>query len=727
MAEAIATTICENERSVSKLLLVAFAVIAAVAADVSHLPSNEYLPPVQEAAPVQVAAPVNEYLPPVQAAPIQAAPVEVAPAHELADDGYRYKTHRRVVYRRHRRDVNELPSNEYLPPVQEYAQVAAPSNEYLAPAAETVLADDGYRYKTQRRTVIRRHRRDVSHLPSNEYLPPVQESVAVAAPSNEYLPPVQAAPIQAAPIQAAPIQAAPIQAAPIQISAPVEAAPAHVLADDGYRYKTHRRVVYRRHRRDVNELPSNEYLPPVQEYSEVAAPSNEYLAPAAETVLADDGYRYKTQRRVVIRRHRRDVSHLPSNEYLPPVQESVAVAAPSNEYLAPVQTAPIQAAPIQAAPIQISAPVEVAPAHELADDGYRYKTHRRVVYRRHRRDVNELPSNEYLPPVQEYAQVAAPSNEYLAPAAETVLADDGYRYKTQRRTVIRRHRRDVSHLPSNEYLPPVQESVAVAAPSNEYLPPVQAAPIQAAPIQAAPIQAAPIQISAPVEAAPAHVLADDGYRYKTHRRVVYRRHRRDVNELPSNEYLPPVQEYSEVAVPSNEYLAPQQSAVLADDGYRYKTQRRVVLRRHAADVSHLPSNQYLPPNRHVGAASAPAASYAAPSYSTAASDVAPAHTFSANDGYRYKSRRRVVLRRHRRGAPSSDYLPPFQGAASAPSSEYLPPAASAPAPSYEAAPVADYSADSYDSAASAPAATYSANDGYRYKTQRRRVIRRRKY
>jgi len=148
-----------------KLFLVAFAVIAAVAADVSHLPSNEYLPPVQEQQ--IIAGPSNEYLPPVDA--------ESAPAHELADDGYRYKTHRRVVYRRHRRDVNEL-SNEYLPPF------AAPSNEYLAPAEtapETILADDGYRYKTHKRVVTRRHRRDVSHLPSNEYLPPVQAAAQV--------------------------------------------------------------------------------------------------------------------------------------------------------------------------------------------------------------------------------------------------------------------------------------------------------------------------------------------------------------------------------------------------------------------------------------------------------------------------------------------------------------------------------------------------------------------
>ncbi|XP_039963876.1 proline-rich extensin-like protein EPR1 [Bactrocera tryoni] len=439
----------QQPHSPSRLLIVVFALIAAVTADISHSPSNEYLPPIQDVAPVE--APVSNLIQDV-ALPASAyvtLPVEASPAHILADDGYRYKTHRRVVYRRNRRDVSHLPSNEYLPPVQE-APVAAPSSEYLPPVQQAapapvpveavlshILADDGYRYKTHRRVVYRRNRRDVSHLPPNEYLPPVQEA-PVAAPSNDYLPPVQ--------------QAAP---APAPVPVPVEVVPSHVLADDGYRYKTHRRVVYRRNRRDVSHLPSNEYLPPVQEVP-VTAPSNEYLPPLQQAapapapvevtpahVLADDGYRYKTHRRVVYRRNRRDVSHLPSNEYLPPVQQA-PVAAPSNEYLPPVQ----QAAP---APAPVPVPVEVVPSHVLASDGYRYKTHRRVVYRRNRRDVSHLPPNEYLPPVQE-VPVAAPSNDYLPPVQQAapapapvevtpahVLSDDGYRYKTHRRVIYRRH------------------------------------------------------------------------------------------------------------------------------------------------------------------------------------------------------------------------------------------------------------------------------------------------
>ncbi|XP_061390422.1 uncharacterized protein LOC133325715 [Musca vetustissima] len=382
-----------------KFFLVVFAVIAAVAADVSHLPSNEYLPPVQ--LDTSVPAPTNEYLPPAQ----QQLVVEPQPAHELADDGYRYKTNRRVVYRRNRRD--SPPSNEYLPPVQEQTQVV----EEVAPVQQVVVepqpahefADDGYRYKTHRRVVYRRNRR--ASPPSNEYLPPVQEQTQVVE-----------------------------EVAPVQ-QVVVEPQPAHELADDGYRYKTHRRVVYRRNRRDVSHLPSNEYLPPVQQQSQViesvapvAVPTNEYLPPTQQQVvvepqpaheLADDGYRYKTHRRVVYRRNRR--ASPPSNEYLPPVQEQTQFV----EEVAPVQ----------------QVVVEPQPAHELADDGYRYKTHRRVVYRRNRRA--SPPSNEYLPPVQEQTQVV----EEVAPVQQVVvepqpaheLANDGYRYKTHRRVVYRRH------------------------------------------------------------------------------------------------------------------------------------------------------------------------------------------------------------------------------------------------------------------------------------------------
>ena len=228
-----------------------------------YAPSSEYLPPIQEVSQsLDFVAPSNEYL----------APVVGEQQTVLADDGYRYKTVRRNRQRK-RRDVSEL--TQYLPPTQEAAfEVAAPSNEYLAPVVEeqqTVLADDGYRYKTVRRN-RQRKRRDVSEL--NQYLPPTQEvAFEVAAPSNEYL-------------------------------APAVEEQQTVLADDGYRYKTVRRHRQRR-RRDVSEL--TQYLPPTQEISfEVAAPSNEYLTPVVEqqqTILANDGYRYKTVKKLKVHRH----------------------------------------------------------------------------------------------------------------------------------------------------------------------------------------------------------------------------------------------------------------------------------------------------------------------------------------------------------------------------------------------------------------------------------------
>ncbi|XP_049313583.1 uncharacterized protein LOC125778673 [Bactrocera dorsalis] len=163
-----------------------------------------------------------------------------------------------------------------------------------------------------------------------------------------------------------------------------------------------------------------------------------------------------------------------------------------------------------------------------------------------------------------------------------------------------------------------------------------------------------------------------------------------------------------------------------------------------ADVSNI-SNEYLPPT-YAAAASAPVQTYSAPvsapSYTApeqsfdvaapsvlaepeyAASAPVASHSFSSSDGYRYKTQRRVVYRhRQRRGALSTEYLPP---AASSPSVEYLP-------PSYQSetyAPAASYQSESYAEpsyAESAPGHTFSSNDGYRYKTARRRVYRRRLY
>ncbi|EDV95612.1 GH15686 [Drosophila grimshawi] len=171
----------QSKRAKMKVLLIC-ALIAAVAADVSHL-SNEYLPPNQAAS-----APVQSYAAP--AADFGGASYETAasaPAVSYSggasyDNGGSY-------------GGSSLGGGSFgaaSAPVQTYsAPAAVESYDTGASApAHTFSSSDGYRYKTHRRRVLRRHRRDVSHLPSNDYLPPVQG--AASAPSNDYLPPVAA-------------------------------------------------------------------------------------------------------------------------------------------------------------------------------------------------------------------------------------------------------------------------------------------------------------------------------------------------------------------------------------------------------------------------------------------------------------------------------------------------------------------------------------------------------
>ncbi|XP_054734471.1 uncharacterized protein LOC129241946 [Anastrepha obliqua] len=702
-----------------RFLVIAFAVIAVVGAATlpadylppvvdNSLPVQEYLAPAKEAAEDQTVVgddgyrykavyrlklrhrrdvnelPQNEYLPPAEEANESVAIETAEPSDEvktdLADDGYRYKVVRRLKYRK-RRDVDELPQNEYLPPTEEAqeAEVAEAAESVLTEAAEpaaeeqTQLADDGYRYKVVRRLKYRK-RRDVDELPQNEYLPPVEEAqetaVAVAdepaaeeqteladdgyrykivrrlkyrkrrdvdeLPQNEYLPPNEEA-------QEAEVAEAAETATESAAEEETE------LADDGYRYKVVRRLKYRK-RRDVDELPQNEYLPPVEEAQETAI--IEAAEPAAEeqTELADDGYRYKVVRRLKYRK-RRDVNELPQNEYLPPTEEAqeaeVAEAA--------------EAATESAAEEQT----------ELADDGYRYKVVRRLKYRK-RRDVNELPQNEYLPPNEEAqeAEVAEAAEAATESAAEeqTELADDGYRYKVVRRLKYRK-RRDVNELPQNEYLPPNEEAqeaeVAEAA-------------------EAATESAAEEQTE----------LADDGYRYKVVRRLKYRK-RRDVNELPQNEYLPPTEEAQETEVAEAAQTATEEQTELADDGYRYKVVRRLKYRKRR-DADELPQNEYLPPNEEAQEAEVAEAA------ETATESAAEEQTELADDGYRYKVVRRLKYRKRRDvdELQQNKYLPPSEAIQETTIAEVT-----------EAVP---------------EDASILANDGYRYKTVRRLKYRHRR-
>lgn len=90
--------------------------------------------------------------------------------------------------------------------------------------------------------------------------------------------------------------------------------------------------------------------------------------------------------------------------------------------------------------------------------------------------------------------------------------------------------------------------------------------------------------------------------------------RRDVSELLQDanavDLVPPVTEYLPIDAADGATELPE-SAALGEQGYEYRTVRRLKLR-HRRDVSHLPANQYLPPpsNRYLPpapvAAAAPA-------------------------------------------------------------------------------------------------------------------------
>lgn len=98
----------------------------------------------------EIAEPTAEYLPPVE--------VELAPELKtvLGADGYRYKTVRKLKFRRHRREAEaaeeavaaEATNGEYLPPVEAPVPEAA---EVKAADDATEVGKDGYRYKTVRR------------------------------------------------------------------------------------------------------------------------------------------------------------------------------------------------------------------------------------------------------------------------------------------------------------------------------------------------------------------------------------------------------------------------------------------------------------------------------------------------------------------------------------------------------------------------------------------------
>ncbi|KAH8305006.1 hypothetical protein KR059_001285, partial [Drosophila kikkawai] len=227
-------------------------------------------------------------------------------------------------------------------------------------------------------------------------------------------------------------------------------------------------------RRDVSELvdpAAVEYLPPsteaallnaadlVEAEPEVLADPAAIEADPEGTVLGDEGYEYRTVRRLKLRhRNRRDVSHLqparqylpPSKAYLPPAQEVQAApeapaAAPpaddteevvsaaepkvNREYLPPTEAAPPAAEETtEAAPQEEEADVRVVDvptvSGQLLQDGYHYQQPAEMPA-----ELREA-AREYLPPVVGGEEVIV---EGPAGGESAVLTSDGYQYRAVRR------------------------------------------------------------------------------------------------------------------------------------------------------------------------------------------------------------------------------------------------------------------------------------------------------
>lgn len=206
-------------------------------------------------------------------------------------------------------------------------------------------------------------------------------------------------------------------------------------------------------RRDVSELvdaAAMEYVPPATEY----LPADPTEEPSA--VRGDEGYEYRTVRRLKLRhRNRRDVSHLPGQQYLPPpsnrylppavvptpaapaaaddTEEVVSAVQPkvANEYLPPAveeqpasTEAPVEEteAPAPAQPLVEDQIVVDVPTAELRDDGYHYKQPMEMPA-----ELKEA-AKEYLPPLDDAVVVEGPAD-----GESSVLTKDGYQYRAIRR------------------------------------------------------------------------------------------------------------------------------------------------------------------------------------------------------------------------------------------------------------------------------------------------------
>ncbi|XP_011182887.2 fibrous sheath CABYR-binding protein [Zeugodacus cucurbitae] len=299
-----------------KIAFVTLCLVAAVAAiplqqqrlrrDVSEIvaePLNEYLPPASEAA-----EPQNIYLPPVESVTEPAEPVaeeevpiaEVNSAVEpevveaateavpesavLGENGYEYRTVRKLRFRQ-RRDVSHLNLG-YLPPIAN----AKLANSYLPPNLDVP--------------------EEIPQLKiANEYLPPVNEEVPVEEPTAEAV--ETEAPETEAPTTEA--VATTTEAATTTESAPVESA---VFADDGYHYRKPAVLP------DLGLLPLVKVAEPDAAPEAVAEPEpvqdTEVIDSEPEPVVEQEPEPVEVSEPVIAAE--------PERAYLPPLEEGVVEA-----------------------------------------------------------------------------------------------------------------------------------------------------------------------------------------------------------------------------------------------------------------------------------------------------------------------------------------------------------------------------------------------------------------
>ncbi|XP_065360302.1 uncharacterized protein LOC135954156 [Calliphora vicina] len=331
-----------------KSLLVLLAFIACAYADVSHLGYDYHAPP----APAPVVAPKKTYIPPV------AVNMYLPPAPVRA------------------------PKNTYIPPKAMPAPITKPSNDYLPPVTPMKMYLPPV-------PVLPPKPVQIPSAPRKAYLPPAPVAPK-QSPNHSYLPPVE---------ESAPAKHIITPPAPrLEDLVPPQRPQQHyedseIFTEDGYKTKFFivALVLVAGVCADVSELGYDYQQPapaaPVQSFA--PAPEQSYIPPAAS---APAPVHHAAPAPAPVHHHPAPapVHHHPApapvhHHPTPAPVHHHPAPAPVHHHPAP---APVQHHPAPAPVFHQPAPVAPAPADDgysysqpQADQGYRYKTVRRVVYR----------------------------------------------------------------------------------------------------------------------------------------------------------------------------------------------------------------------------------------------------------------------------------------------------------------------------------------------------------